>query len=198
MQNKKQAASAACFLIVFWLYGCFQLCVVPFLHLVSNEDVAQRMGTPCNHPGNGVGEIQCAQLGFCGKDGKYPQNAEGASAQQAHCHGYHALAQTAQGTATDIHHAADQVGDTDVTQTQHAVVDDGGYQVAYYVVYMFDASLGEINIDEPSNILMKTANTEVDLLQINNKGLKQVIFVVTTVNRFRQESAVVDKVMYMY
>ena len=78
------------------------------------------------------------------------------------------------------------------------LIDEGGYQVAYYVVYMFDASLGEINIDEPSNILMKTANTEVDLLQINNKGLKQVIFVVTTVNRFRQESAVVDKVMYMY
>ena len=78
------------------------------------------------------------------------------------------------------------------------VIDEGGYQVAYYVVYMFDASLGEINIDESSNILMKTDATEVDLSQIDNGGLKRVTFVVTTVNRFRQESAVVDKVTYMY
>ena len=78
------------------------------------------------------------------------------------------------------------------------VIDEGGYQVAYYVVYMFDASLGEIDIDEPSNILMKTNATEVDLSQIDNGGLKRVTFVVTTVNRFRQESAVVDKVTYMY
>ena len=35
------------------------------------------------------------------------------------------------------------------------VEDEGGYQVAYYVVYMFDASKGEIDTDEPSNILMK-------------------------------------------
>ena len=63
---------------------------------------------------------------------------------------------------------------------------------------MFDASLGEIDINEPSNILMKTCDTEVDLSLIDNEGLKRVTFVVTTVNRFRQESAVVDKVTYMY
>jgi hypothetical protein len=63
---------------------------------------------------------------------------------------------------------------------------------------MFDASLGEIDIDDPTNILMKTSNTEVDLSQIDNKVLKRVTFVVTTINRFRQESAVVDKVTYMY
>jgi hypothetical protein len=79
-----------------------------------------------------------------------------------------------------------------------AVEDEGGYQIAYYVVYMFDASLGKIDTDDPTNILMKTSNTEVDLSQIDNKGLKQVTFVVTTINRFRQESAVVDKVTYIY
>ena len=40
--------------------------------------------------------------------------------------------------------------------------------------------------------------TEVDLSQIDNDGLKRVVFVVTTVNRFRQESAVVDRVGYMF
>jgi uncharacterized lipoprotein YddW (UPF0748 family) len=79
-----------------------------------------------------------------------------------------------------------------------AVVDEGGYQVAYYVVYMFDATAGEMDLEDPSNILMKTNATEIDLSQIDNEGLKRVTFVVTTVNRFRQESAVVDKVTYMY
>ena len=63
---------------------------------------------------------------------------------------------------------------------------------------MFDATIGEVDLDEPSNILMKTNATEIDLSQIDNEGLKRVTFVVTTVNRFRQESAVVDKVTYMY
>ena len=45
---------------------------------------------------------------------------------------------------------------------------------------------------------MKTNATEVDLSQVDNEGLKRVTFVVTTVNRFRQESAVVDKVTYIY
>ena len=79
-----------------------------------------------------------------------------------------------------------------------AVEDDGGYQIAYYVVYMFDASTSEINTEEPANILTKTSNTEIDLTQINNKGFKKVNFVVTSVNRFRQESTVVDQVTYVY
>ena len=79
-----------------------------------------------------------------------------------------------------------------------AVVDEGGYQVAYYVVYMFDASLGEIDTENPSNILMKTTATEIDLSNVDSKGLKNVTFVVTTINRFRQESIVVDRINFTY
>jgi hypothetical protein len=79
-----------------------------------------------------------------------------------------------------------------------AVVDEGGYQVAYYVVYMFDASSGEIDTENPSNILMKTTATEIDLSNVDSKGLKNVTFVVTTINRFRQESIVVDRINFTY
>ena len=79
-----------------------------------------------------------------------------------------------------------------------AVVDEDGYQVAYYVVYMFDASSSELDIEKPSNILTKTNNTEIDLSTIDTKGLKHVKFTVTTINRFRQESIVVDTVTYTF
>ena len=79
-----------------------------------------------------------------------------------------------------------------------AVVDEDGYRVAYYVVYMFDASSSELDIEKPSNILTKTNNTEIDLSTIDTKGLKHVKFTVTTINRFRQESIVVDTVTYTF
>jgi hypothetical protein len=79
-----------------------------------------------------------------------------------------------------------------------AVDDEDGYQIAYYVVYMFDATLGATNTDEPVNILTKTSDTEIDLTQINNKGFKQATFIVTSVNRFRQESTVVERVTHTF
>ncbi|MBQ5925624.1 MAG: hypothetical protein IIX03_02815, partial [Paludibacteraceae bacterium] len=78
-----------------------------------------------------------------------------------------------------------------------AVIDEGGYQVAYYVVYMFNAK-EPININKPESILLKTSETEVDLSKINNKGLDKVTFVVTTINRFRQESIVVEHINFTY
>ena len=66
------------------------------------------------------------------------------------------------------------------------------------MVYMFDASSGEIDTENPSNILMKTTATEIDLSNVDSKGLKNVTFVVTTINRFRQESIVVDRINFTY
>ena len=63
---------------------------------------------------------------------------------------------------------------------------------------MFDASSSELDIEKPSNILTKTNNTEIDLSTIDTKGLKHVKFTVTTINRFRQESIVVDTVTYTF
>ena len=68
------------------------------------------------------------------------------------------------------------------------VVDEGGYQIAYYVVYMFDASQ-PIDISNPESILLKTSETEVDLSKINHD---KATFVVTSVNRFRLESVAVE------
>jgi hypothetical protein len=78
-----------------------------------------------------------------------------------------------------------------------SVVDEGGYQVAYYVVYMFDTS-SPININKAENILMKTNGTEVDLSTIPHESRKRVTFVVTSVNRFREESPIVEHVTYRY
>ena len=78
-----------------------------------------------------------------------------------------------------------------------SVFDEGGYQVAYYVVYMFDA--GEpIDINNPKAILLKTSDTEVDLTKINNKGYNKASFLVTSVNKFRLESPIIEKVEYKF
>ena len=62
---------------------------------------------------------------------------------------------------------------------------------------MFNAK-EPININKPESILLKTSETEVDLSKINNKGLDKVTFVVTTINRFRQESLVVEHINFTY
>ena len=67
------------------------------------------------------------------------------------------------------------------------VIDEDGYQIAYYVVYMFDAS-SKVNIDNPEYILLKTCDTEIELPQTDIQNQKRVTFVVTSVNRYRQES----------
>ena len=67
------------------------------------------------------------------------------------------------------------------------VIDEDGYQIAYYVVYMFDAS-SKVKIDDPEHILLKTCDTEIELPQADIHNQKRVTFVVTSVNRYRQES----------
>jgi hypothetical protein len=45
---------------------------------------------------------------------------------------------------------------------------------------------------------MKTNGTEVDLSTIPHESRKRVTFVVTSVNRFREESPIVEHVTYRY
>lgn len=68
------------------------------------------------------------------------------------------------------------------------VSDYGGYQIDYYVVYMFSAA-DAVNINNPAAIVARTDDTCIDLTQIDTKGLTDVTFVVTSVNRFHRESS---------
>ncbi len=63
----------------------------------------------------------------------------------------------------------------------------GGEQIAYYVVYVFsDGGVGDIN--NPANILALTAENQLDLMNYPQLQNGIYTFVVTAVNRFRQES----------
>ena len=62
-----------------------------------------------------------------------------------------------------------------------------GKQIAYYVVYVFsDGGVG--NMNNPANILTLTAENQLDLMNYPQFQNGIYTFVVTAVNRFRQES----------
>lgn len=67
------------------------------------------------------------------------------------------------------------------------VNEDGGCQVAYYVVYAFKGKkVGDMN--DPANIVLRTTENCVDLREINRKFRGNCSFVVTAINRFKHES----------
>lgn len=69
------------------------------------------------------------------------------------------------------------------------VYDNGGYEVAYYIVYLFPGEqVGDIS--NPVYIYTKTIDTVVDLSQLEKELDGQWTFVVTAINRFKQESEV--------
>ncbi len=62
-----------------------------------------------------------------------------------------------------------------------------GKEIAYYVVYAFsDSSVGDMN--NPANILALTVENQLDLMLYPQLQTGIYTFVVTAVNRFRQES----------
>lgn len=64
---------------------------------------------------------------------------------------------------------------------------EGGCQTAYYVVYAFKGKkVGDLN--DPQNILLKTTDHFVDLRQLEKKLKGNHTFVVTAVNKYKQES----------
>lgn len=67
------------------------------------------------------------------------------------------------------------------------VCDYGGYEVRRYVVYMFSA-FDDVDINSPAAIVAMTDDTCLDLTTVNTKGLENVRFVVTTVNKYHHES----------
>lgn len=67
------------------------------------------------------------------------------------------------------------------------VTDFGGYQVRQYVVYMFSA-FDTVDIGNPAAIVAQTDDTCIDLTRIDTRGLEEVVFVVTSVNRYHHES----------
>lgn len=75
------------------------------------------------------------------------------------------------------------------------VEDYGGYKVRQYVVYMFSA-FDPIDINNTAAIVAQTDDTCIDLSTIDTRGLEQVTFVVTTVNRYHHESAPTSKVSF--
>ncbi len=67
------------------------------------------------------------------------------------------------------------------------IEETGGKQIAYYVVYAFpDGGVG--NMDNPANILALTTENHLDLMLYPKLQTGIYTFVVTAVNRFRQES----------
>lgn len=67
------------------------------------------------------------------------------------------------------------------------VDEEGGCQVAYYVVYAFKGKkVGDMN--DPANIVVRTTENCVDLREINRKFKGHCAFVVTAVNRYKHES----------
>lgn len=65
--------------------------------------------------------------------------------------------------------------------------EEGGCQIAYYVVYAFKGKkVGDLN--DPANILLRTTENCVDLRQLPNKFRGKYTFVVTAVNRYKYES----------
>ena len=67
------------------------------------------------------------------------------------------------------------------------VNEEGGCQTAYYVVYAFQGKkVGDLN--NPSNIIVRTTENCIDLRELENKFKGNYSFVVTAVNRYKYES----------
>lgn len=67
------------------------------------------------------------------------------------------------------------------------VDEEGGCQVAYYVVYAFKGKkVGDLN--DPANIVLRTTENCVDLRELDKKFKGNYTFVVTAINRFKHES----------
>jgi len=67
------------------------------------------------------------------------------------------------------------------------VNEEGGCQIAYYVVYAFKGKkVGDMN--DPANIILRTTENCVDLREINRKFKGNCSFVVTAINRYKHES----------
>lgn len=74
-----------------------------------------------------------------------------------------------------------------------AVTGEGGKEVSYYVVYAFKGRKPG-NIDDPSAILLKTTKTSVDLAKIKRKLKGNHTFIITSVNKYRHESAPIQAI----
>lgn len=67
------------------------------------------------------------------------------------------------------------------------VHEDGGCQIAYYVVYGFKGDeIGDMN--DPANIVAITTENCIDLRELDKKFKGRFAFVVTSVNKYKQES----------
>ena len=76
---------------------------------------------------------------------------------------------------------------TDAFLVWDEVKEEGGYQTAYYIVYAFKGrKVGDLN--DPANILIRTTENCIDLRELDRKFHGYNTFVVTSVNRFKQES----------
>jgi hypothetical protein len=73
------------------------------------------------------------------------------------------------------------------------VYEEGGNEVAYYVVYRFDGDEMP-DISKPENIVCKTIDNSLDLSVFEFDDSQ--IFIVTSVNRFNYESESVGSVLY--
>lgn len=67
------------------------------------------------------------------------------------------------------------------------VNEEGGCQVAYYIVYAFKGKkVGDLN--DPANILTRSTDNCINLRELNQKFRGNYTFVVTAVNRYKNES----------
>lgn len=67
------------------------------------------------------------------------------------------------------------------------VNEEGGCQVAYYIVYAFKGKkVGDMN--DPANIILRTTENCIDLHDLSQKFKGHYAFVVTAVNRYKHES----------
>jgi len=67
------------------------------------------------------------------------------------------------------------------------VNEEGGCQVAYYVVYAFKGKkIGDLN--DPKNIIARTTENCINLRELNQKLSGNYAFVVTAINRYKHES----------
>lgn len=75
------------------------------------------------------------------------------------------------------------------------VFDAGGYQIAYYLIYMFHGD-ELIDISNPKKIVCKISDVFFDLTKVSQDISQDVTFVVTSVNRFHQESEISNTIIY--
>ncbi len=67
------------------------------------------------------------------------------------------------------------------------VNEEGGCQIAYYIVYAFKGKkVGDLN--DPANILVRTTENCIDLREMETKIKGYYTFVVTAINRYKYES----------